>query len=522
MPAYKDSKQGTWYASFYFENWQGVKQKKLKRGFATKKDALAWEREFLLQQAADLTMTFEAFVEIYITDKKKRLWENTWSTKEHIIRTKILPYFKEKRLSEIKPRDVIAWQNEMLNYRDKNGKAYSPTYLKTLHGQLSAILNHAVRFYGLKSNAAATAGCMGSEKHKEMLFWTKEEYLKFAEVMMDKPQSYYAFEVLYWCGIREGELLALTPADFDLDKGLLSITKSYLFVGAPKVGKSFFMGQLAYHVAMGLPLWEYEVHQGTVLYLALEDDYARLQRRLSRMFGVEETSNLYFATQAKSVSEGLDQQLEGFIREHPDVRLIIIDTLQKVREIGGDRYSYASDYEIVTRLKTFSDKYGICLLVVHHTRKMEAEDSFDMISGTNGLLGAADGAFIMQKKRRTDNTALLDIVGRDQPDQELTLEFDRERCVWEFQGAETELWKLPPDPLLEAVAKMLSPEQPEWSGTPTELLERLPGVSIQANILTRKLNVSADRLYNDYGIRYESKRTHEGRVVKLTLENSGA
>ena len=157
----------------------------------------------------------------------KRLRENTWSTKEHIIRTKILPYFKEKRLSEIKPRDVIAWQNEMLNYRDKNGKAYSPTYLKTLHGQLSAILNHAVRFYGLKSNAAATAGCMGSEKHKEMLFWTKEEYLKFAEAMMDKPQSYYAFEVLYWCGIREGELLALTPADFDLDKGLLSITKSY-------------------------------------------------------------------------------------------------------------------------------------------------------------------------------------------------------------------------------------------------------------------------------------------------------
>lgn len=137
------------------------------------------------------------------------------------------------------------------------------------------------------------------------------------------------------------------------------------------------------------------------------------------MFGVEETSNLYFATQAKFVSGGLDQQLEGFIREHPDVRLIIIETLQKVREIGGDRYSYASDYEIVTRLKTFSDRYGICLLVVHHTRKMEAEDSFDMISGTNGLLGAADGAFIMQKKRRTDNTALLDIVGRDQPDQEL-------------------------------------------------------------------------------------------------------
>ena len=230
--------------TFYFENWQGVKQKKLKRGFATKKDALAWEREFLLQQAADLTMTFEAFVEIYITDKKKRLRENTRSVKEHIIRTKILPYFKEKRLSEIKPRDVIAWQNEMLNYRDKNGKAYSPTYLKTLHGQLSAILNHAVRFYGLKSNAAATAGCMGSEKHKEMLFWTKDEYLKFSEVMKDKPVSYYAFEVLYWTGIREGELLALERGDFNIADRKLTINKSYQhlqgedYITSPKTEKS--------------------------------------------------------------------------------------------------------------------------------------------------------------------------------------------------------------------------------------------------------------------------------------------
>lgn len=227
MPAYKDAQKGTWYAAFYYQDWKGIKKKKLKRGFPTKKEALAWERTFLLQQAADLTMTFEAFVEIYIVDKQNRLRENTWSTKEHIIRTKILPYFKEKRLCDIKPQDVIAWQNELLNYHGKNGEPYSPTYLKTLHSQFSAILNHAVRFYGLNKNAATTAGNMGSSKHQEMLFWTKEEYLKFAEVMMDKPLSYYAFEILYWCGIREGELLALTPADFDLDKGLLSITKSY-------------------------------------------------------------------------------------------------------------------------------------------------------------------------------------------------------------------------------------------------------------------------------------------------------
>lgn len=290
---------------------------------------------------------------------------------------------------------------------------------------------------------------------------------------------------------------------------------TYLFVGAPKVGKSFFMAQLAYHVAMGFPLWEYPVHKGTVLYLALEDDYARLQRRLSTMFGVESADNLFFATQSKTLNGGLGQELEDFVKEHMDARLIIIDTLQKVREAGGDRYSYSSDYEIVTKLKAFSDKYGVCLLVVHHTRKLESEDSFDMISGTNGLLGAADGAFIMQKKKRTDNTAVMDIVGRDQPDQELTIEFDRERCIWKFQKAETELWKRPADPLLEAVAGLLTTEKPEWNGSPSELLELLPEIGVAANVLTRRLNVSAERLYNDYGIHYESKRTHSGRNVYL-------
>lgn len=289
----------------------------------------------------------------------------------------------------------------------------------------------------------------------------------------------------------------------------------YLFVGAPKVGKSFFMAQLAYHVAAGLPLWEYPVHQGTVLYLALEDDHARLQRRLFRMFGIEGSNKLHFATQAKAVNEGLELQLEAFVQKHLDARLIIIDTLQKVREASGDRSSYANDYEIVTKLKEFSDKYGICLLVVHHTRKMESDDSFDMISGTNGLLGAADGAFIMQKKKRTANTAIMDIVGRDQQDQELAVDFDRERCVWMLTKAETELWKVPPDPLLEAIAGLLTVDTPKWSGSPSELLERLPRLEIAANTLTRRLNVSVEQLYNDCNICYESKRTHNGRLTIL-------
>ncbi len=295
---------------------------------------------------------------------------------------------------------------------------------------------------------------------------------------------------------------------------------TYLFVGAPKVGKSFFMGQLAYHIAMGIPLWDYPVRKGTVLYLALEDDYARLQRRLSQMFGIESADNLYFATQAKTLKEGLDGELEEFVKQHTDARLIIIDTLQKVREVGGETFSYSNDYEIVTNLKAFSDKYGICLLVVHHTRKMESGDSFDMISGTNGLLGAADGAFIMQKKKRTDNTAVLDIVGRDQPDQELTIEFDRERCIWKFKKAETELWKQPPNPLLEAINGLLTEDRQEWEGTATELLKLLPDMQLSANVLSRRLNVVNSQLLNDYGIFYDNKRGHERRIILKRLERN--
>ena len=295
---------------------------------------------------------------------------------------------------------------------------------------------------------------------------------------------------------------------------------TYIFAGSPKVGKSFFMAQLAYHVAAGIPLWEYPVRQGSVLYLALEDDYARLQKRLSRMFDVEGTDSLYLATDARSMADGLEAQMEQFITRHPDTVLIIIDTLQRIRELSGEQYSYAKDYEVIKSLKAFADKHGICFLIVHHTRKMEAEDSFDMISGTNGLLGAADGAFVLKKKKRTDRTAVLSIVGRDQQDQELSLEFDQERCFWKFVSAETEPWKEPPDPVLEAVSGIFTDNTIGYEGPASMLLEDLkkidPNITIAANSLGRKLNVSAERLFNEYGIRYESTRSHFGRCIKLT------
>ena len=244
MPVFKNEDNGTWYVMARYVNWKGERKQKCKRGFATKREAQEWERMFKLQTSSDLDMSFEAFTELYINDVKNRLKENTWLTKEHIIRTKILPYFGKLKISEISTKEIITWQNEMLAYRDEKKKPYSQTYLKTLHNQLSAIFNHAVRYYELRSNPAAKVGNMGSEEHKEMLFWTKEEYKKFSFEMMDKPVSFYAFEMLYWCGIREGELLALTPADFNFDKETVTINKSYQrlkgqdVITSPKTKKS--------------------------------------------------------------------------------------------------------------------------------------------------------------------------------------------------------------------------------------------------------------------------------------------
>ena len=291
---------------------------------------------------------------------------------------------------------------------------------------------------------------------------------------------------------------------------------TYLFAGAPKVGKSFLMAQLAYHVSTGLSLWGYTVHKGTVLYLALEDDHRRLQGRLYRMFGMDGTDNLRFAIYAKQLGVGLEEQLKKFVREHPDTKLIIIDTLQKVREAGGDKYSYANDYEVVGKLKRLADDCGICLLLVHHTRKQQADDKFDMISGTNGLLGAADGAFLLQKEKRTDGSAILDVAGRDQQEQRLYLTKDRDRLVWELERTETELWIEPPDPVLEAIAALVTTDKPTWSGTATELMTAL-GVDLKPNTLTMRLNVNAGRLLNEHGIRYESSRSHAGRKITLAL-----
>ena len=226
MAIYKNN-NGTWYVMIRYQDWTGARKQKCKRGFSTRKEAADWELQFKLQKKASLDMTMESFCALYEEDVRPSLKQSTWLTKENIIQKKILPYLGQRKVSEITAKDVMDWHNQMRKLKTKTGKYLSPTYLKTIHGQLSTIFNHAMKYYDLSTNPARKAGALGTEEGKEMLFWTKEEYLKFSEEMMDKPVSYYAFEMLYWCGIREGELLALTPADFDFEAGTVKISKSY-------------------------------------------------------------------------------------------------------------------------------------------------------------------------------------------------------------------------------------------------------------------------------------------------------
>ena len=229
MKAEKDKKTGKWLIQNRYTDWQGKRRKSTKRGFATKREAEEWLRNFLITQKADFDMKFEDFWKMYCADMETRLREHTMRTKKYIVELKILPYFGNKRVNDITAADIRQWQNELIKM------GYSPTYLKTINNQLSAIFNYAVRYYDLKSNPCAKAGSMGKSKAEEMDFWTGEEFRKFIDSVMNKRLSYMAFMTLYWTGMRMGELLALNPKDVDLEKRTISITKSYQRLGKKDV-----------------------------------------------------------------------------------------------------------------------------------------------------------------------------------------------------------------------------------------------------------------------------------------------
>lgn len=239
MAVYKDKWNGyggnKWRVACYYTDWQGKRVKHEKRGFATKKEAVTYEREFLAKMTKDINMGFGTFIDIYMRDIKPQIKLSTYVTKENIINTHIRPYFENKSLSSINSTDILQWQNELLCLRDDDGRGYKQTYLRTIQNQLNAIFNHAVKYYDLPKNPSIVNKKMGKTKAKEMLFWTKEEYLKFIEAVKDKPMSYYAFQLLYWTGIRCGELLALTMEDFDLEKRTMRINKTFQVIKGEEV-----------------------------------------------------------------------------------------------------------------------------------------------------------------------------------------------------------------------------------------------------------------------------------------------
>lgn len=221
MPAYKDEKTGSWYAKFYYEGFLGERKTKFKRGFETKKDALDYEREFLVMQQGSVSMKLESFVEVYFKDKEGRLKLRTVDTKRKLIEQKIIPYFAEKTLDEITPLDLMKWQNDLLN------KGFKPTYLRMIQNQMTALFNHAERFYGLKNNPCKKIDKMGKPNAKELNFWTKEEFDIFIESFSEDEKVYkLIYQLLFWLGCRIGEVMALTFSDIDYEKSTVTINKT--------------------------------------------------------------------------------------------------------------------------------------------------------------------------------------------------------------------------------------------------------------------------------------------------------
>lgn len=260
MPAHK-LKNGRWYTSFYYRTPSGELKQKFKRSFATKEEAEEYEDRFLQNVGNPSQMTMKELIDSYLAFVKPRIRWSTYDTKALMLELKVKPYFAKKLAGDVTSLDIVRWQGWVDSLRQRNGKPYSATYIRQLNSQLSAVFNYAEKQLGLKPNPTKKVKKTGSSKSNEMQIWTKEEYTSFLEAVSDKNLSFYAFEILYWTGICEGELLALTPEDFDLELGTLTINKSFAtrdgkhLIGPPKTKMSYRTIMLSDFLVEELKLW---------------------------------------------------------------------------------------------------------------------------------------------------------------------------------------------------------------------------------------------------------------------------
>ena len=297
----------------------------------------------------------------------------------------------------------------------------------------------------------------------------------------------------------------------------------HILAGAPKIGKSWLALWLCLCVSQGQPLWNFAVTQGEVLYLSLEDSYRRIQ---SRLFDLTEDAppTLHFAILADTLKHGLEQQIEQFLVEHPATKLVVIDTLQRVQSTGGDSNLYANDYQDVGLLKQLADKHHIAILLIHHLRKLHDDDPMNMISGSTGLSGAADSAFVLQKNARSANAASLHCIGRDIPDRTLKLELGEDDHVWKLLADSktcSSASKISALQLVHLFSALLSAD-PAYTGTPSALSAKIdPDGShgITPKKVTRLVRESVAAL-RENGVLAETYRSNGKRWISLKRAES--
>ena len=317
----------------------------------------------------------------------------------------------------------------------------------------------------------------------------------------------------------DADTLLSTPMDktlFVVD-GLIPQGLSVLS-GSSKIGKSWFMLWLSLQVARGQPVWEFETHKSDVLYLCLEDTYARIQNRLYKITD-EAPSELRIATTSFQIGNGLEQQIEQYLSDFPNTKLVIIDTFQKVRDsksTGGKSGMYAGDYDDVSALKNISDKYGIAVVVVHHVRKLkDVSDTFNEVSGSTGITGAADTNFVL-KRSRVNETGTLLATGRDIEYQELTLKFNSNRHLWELvERKNMEDIRREEIPMFILRLVDFMSEIKEWQGTATELITQMNEAEITPNVVTKMLARFSAEVLQPHAVEYKTKRTGTSRLIHL-------